>query len=82
MSEIAVELTTRQKEILDLVIKGYIDKQIALKLNISQATVKTHLANITGRLKATNRTQAAITALKCGFLELPRGNRNNGGRNA
>lgn len=55
-------LTPRETEILALVAEGLANKQIALRLRISEKTVKAHLTTIFQRLGVTSRTEAAIWA--------------------
>lgn len=57
-------LTEREKEVLALIAKGMLNKQIAKELYISEKTVKNHISNIFKKLNVTDRTQAAIYALK------------------
>jgi NarL family two-component system response regulator LiaR len=61
-------LTAREVEVLNLVAKGYSNKQIALKLTISVRTVKTHVSNILRKFDVTDRTQAALHALADGVI--------------
>ena len=51
-------LTAREKEILDLLARGFLYKEIAAKLFISKETVKTHIHNIYDKLHVQNRTEA------------------------
>jgi DNA-binding NarL/FixJ family response regulator len=51
-------LTMREKEILDLLSQGYLYKEIATELNISNLTVKKHIHNIYDKLQVQNRTEA------------------------
>ena len=51
-------LTSRQEEVLNLVRKGLTNAEICRTLNISENTVKVHLANIYKILEVTNRTEA------------------------
>ena len=51
-------LTLREKEVLNLLSKGFLNKEIAAILNISENTVRNHLVNIFGKLNVTNRTEA------------------------
>lgn len=51
-------LTLREKEILDLLSHGYLYKEIATELNISNLTVKKHIHNIYDKLQVQNRTEA------------------------
>jgi DNA-binding NarL/FixJ family response regulator len=62
-SEIA-ELTSREKEVLQLIAQGYNNKEIAAELYITERTVKNHVNSILRRLNLRDRTQAAILASK------------------
>ena len=62
-------LTRREKDILDLVVKGNSNKEIAGLLYISEKTVKNHLTNIFRKLSVKDRTQAAVYALKNGLVK-------------
>jgi DNA-binding NarL/FixJ family response regulator len=57
-------LTPREREILDLIATGHANKEIARLLQISEKTVKSHCGRLFQRIGATDRTQAAIWALK------------------
>jgi len=61
-------LTKREIEVLQLVIKGATNRDIALDLHISENTVKNHLRNIMEKLHMQNRIQAATYALKEGLI--------------
>jgi DNA-binding NarL/FixJ family response regulator len=58
------ELSKREKTILDYIVKGYSNKEIAKLAYISEITVSNHIHNIFQKLKVNSRTQAAIVALK------------------
>jgi len=58
------ELTPREMEVLQLIAHGLSNKELANKLTISEKTVKTHLSSIYNKLHLSDRTQAAIYALK------------------
>ena len=64
------QLTQRELEVLGLVAQGYENKEIAEKLVISEATARTHVSNILGKLHLASRTQAALYALKEGLVSL------------
>jgi two-component system NarL family response regulator len=66
----ASELTVRELEVLQEIVKGKTNKEIASSLRISEATVKSHINNILGKLGVTDRTQAATRALQRGIVHL------------
>lgn len=61
-------LTERELEVLQLIVNGYSNAQIADKLYITIGTVKTHVRNILNKLCADDRTQAAVHALRSGLV--------------
>ena len=63
-------LTQREVEILRLLAQGLENREIAEKLFISEATVRTHVSNILGKLHLASRTQAALYALREGIASL------------
>jgi DNA-binding NarL/FixJ family response regulator len=65
------ELTGRELEVLEQIVRGGSNKEIAAALKISEATVKSHINNILGKLGVNDRTQAATTALQRGIIHLP-----------
>lgn len=66
---IAVEpLTERELEVLQLIVDGYSNVEIAEELYITTGTVKTHVRNILKKLCVEDRTQAAIWALRSGLV--------------
>ena len=64
------QLSSREVEVLQLVAVGESNSEIAKQLHISQATVKSHLVNIFGKLGVSDRTAAVTTALRKGILRL------------
>lgn len=64
-------LTTRELEVVRLVARGASNREIARDLRISEATVKTHLLKIFGKLGVSDRTSAVTTALERGLIDLP-----------
>ena len=63
-------LTPREQEVLELLAEGLPNKAIAARLGISDQTVKFHVASISAKLGATNRTEAVRLALRRGLLTL------------
>ena len=63
-------LTAREAEVLRRLGRGESNKEISAALDISEETVKTHVAHLLGKLQAENRAQAAVHALRNGLLRL------------
>ena len=64
----AEELTPREFEVLEQIVHGKSNKGIAAELAISEATVKTHINSLLGKLGVTDRTQAATAAIQRGIV--------------
>jgi two-component system NarL family response regulator len=64
------DLTGREIEVLEQIVAGHSNKAIASRLNISEATVKSHINSILSKLGVNDRTQAATTALQRGLVHL------------
>ncbi len=64
----AYPLTERELEVLQLIVDGCSNADIAEKLYITVGTVKTHVRNILNKLCADDRTQAAVRALRAGLV--------------
>jgi len=62
-------LTPRELEVLRLIARGHANKRIALELGVAEKTVKTHVSNILGKLNVTDRTQAALLAVREGLVD-------------
>ena len=62
-------LTPRETEVLQQVALGKTNQEIAAELIVSATTVKTHIQNILQKLNVSDRTQAAVVALRCGLIE-------------
>jgi DNA-binding NarL/FixJ family response regulator len=62
-------LTPRETEVLNYMAEGLINKDIAKKLYISDATVKNHVTSVLRKLNATVRTEAVVTAIKRGMVK-------------
>jgi two-component system, NarL family, response regulator LiaR len=58
------DLTNREKDILKLMVEGLPNNEIAVRMALSQSTVKFHVSNILGKLSCTSRTEAVAKALK------------------
>jgi DNA-binding NarL/FixJ family response regulator len=65
-----IPLSQRETEILQSVTNGLSNKEIANKLGISQQTVKNHMTSILRKLNVEDRTQAAVTALRRGWVRI------------
>lgn len=63
-------LTNRELEVLKLLSFGMFNKEIAEKLSISERTVKNHVSNIFKKLDVTDRTQAAVFAIRNNLIEI------------
>ena len=64
------ELSSREREVLDLIVHGKSNKEIASHLGITESTVKCHVSVILMRLNVSDRTQAVVTALQRGLIHL------------
>lgn len=64
------DLSSREREVLDLLVDGRSNKEIATALGITEATVKCHVSVILMRLDVTDRTQAVVAALQRGLVHL------------
>ena len=58
------KLSEREREVLELIAKGYTNKEIAKELFLSEKTVKNHVSNIFKKINVTDRTKAAIYAME------------------
>ena len=63
-------LTPRETEILQYIAKGFLNKQIAAELGISEQTIKNHVTSILRKLNANARTEAVVVAIKQGLISL------------
>jgi two-component system NarL family response regulator len=64
------ELTPREHDVLEQIVRGRSNKEIAAELEVSEATVKTHINSLLSKLGVTDRTQAATTAIRRGLVLL------------
>ncbi len=63
-------LTPREIEILEFIAQGYLNKQIAAELGISEQTIKNHVTSILRKLNANARTEAVVVAIKQGLIKI------------
>jgi len=66
----AVELSERELEVLELLVQGLRNSEIAEELCVTVDTVKSHMSRIMDKLAVSDRTQAALTALRKGIVSL------------
>ncbi|MBV8955514.1 MAG: response regulator transcription factor [Solirubrobacterales bacterium] len=62
------QLTRREREVLELITAGRSNKRIAFELGISEKTVKTHVGHVMAKLGVSDRTQAALLAVREGLV--------------
>jgi NarL family two-component system response regulator LiaR len=62
-------LTPREREVLQLIGRGFPNKQIARELDVSERTVKTHVGHVLAKLGVADRTQAAVLAVRAGLVD-------------
>ena len=64
------DLSSREVEVLGLIVQGLANKQIAYSLGIAEHTVKNHVKSILAKLGAQDRTQAATVAIQRGIIHI------------
>jgi DNA-binding NarL/FixJ family response regulator len=64
------QLSPRELEVLQLLGRGFSNKEIGAHLGVVEGTVKIHVANIFGKLGVSDRTQALIEAIKRGIVQI------------
>jgi NarL family two-component system response regulator LiaR len=62
-------LTPREREVLVLIGRGFPNKRIARELAVAEKTVKTHVGHVLAKLGVTDRTQAAVVAVRAGLVD-------------
>lgn len=63
-------LTSREMEVINYMAQGFANKQIAVKLDISEQTIKNHVTSILSKLDANARTEAVVKAIKQGLISM------------
>jgi len=63
------ELTEREREVLIEIGLGHTDAEIAARLSMSEATVKSHVSHLFDKLSASNRVQLAIAAFRADLVQ-------------
>lgn len=63
-------ITRREREVLDALAQGLSDRQIGQQLNVSHETVRTHMANLLGKLGVESRLQAVLFAARHGAISI------------
>ena len=63
------QLTTREREVLALLGEGLTNKELAARLFVAEKTVKTHVSSVLSKLHLTDRTQAALFAVRHGLVQ-------------
>ena len=66
-------LTARERDVLRLLVEGQTNQEIAAALGLSRGTVKVHVGRIIAKLDASDRTQAAVRAVRLGLVDPPTG---------
>ena len=66
-----LDLTEREREVLELMIEGLNNTQISGRLTVSPSTIKSHVSNILSKLGAASRTEAVTIALRNGIVPSP-----------
>jgi DNA-binding CsgD family transcriptional regulator len=69
-SDLVEQLTSREREVLDLMSAGLSNRQIAMQLGISEHTAKFHISSVLGKLGASSRTQAVTRGIRTGLIAL------------
>ena len=71
MSErIFTQLSEREKEVLKLIAKGRLNKEIGAALGVTEGTVKVHVTSILSKLEVTARTEALVVAVRHGLIDI------------
>ena len=71
INPLLASLTTREREVLVLLAKGYPNKTIAGEMSLKEVTIKAHLQNVYRKIGVNNRTQAVSASIKIGLVDGP-----------
>ena len=71
LSVTAIQLTPRERNVLDLLAQGLTIAALAKQLYVSESTAKTHISNLYEKLGAANRAQALMAAIRHGLITAP-----------
>ena len=63
-------LTSKETEVINYIAQGYLNKQIAIRLHVSEQTIKNHVTSILRKLNANARTEAVVVAIKQGLISI------------
>jgi DNA-binding NarL/FixJ family response regulator len=63
-------LTSREEEVLRLLVEGLSNKEIGARLHLTEGTIKNYVSNVIAKLQANDRTHAVVTALRRGLVDL------------
>ena len=64
------QLTRRERDVLDLIVLGQTNREIADTLTLTVSTVKTHVEHLIAKLAVSDRTQAAVRAMELGLVHV------------
>ena len=69
-AELSEEITSRETDVLRMLAEGFVNKDIAVRLGISEHTVKFHISSILDKLGASTRTEAVTLGIRRGLIPI------------